>query len=962
MKKSIVFRLLLACSIFTAQCSMVKAQNPDSLTFAVLGNSISTYYDYIPSGYAIYYTADREKTYGIQVSDTWWMQLSRLSGLTFLANASWSGSRVSCDLLNSNAPFVSNTRIKALGRAGKPDFIFIAGGTNDWNQAKVPLGEYRTENFKDSVSFRGAYQLLLYKLSKWYPDAKVVCLGIFPRGNGVNEKNAQGWSQADANASIKYIAQQFGQYYIDCTSIPFSSDWNAYTLDRLHPSASGATLIAQHITKGLIAQGIITRDLKRTNEVEEAERLLDLSFTADGIVNQGTYDARIGKHGSATTYYDARNDVYYGCSKARASDYFYATYDEGTTLANAFNNNVTWEMLVRLDAQADQNGNINRTCFLGNEESGGWAFYNTELASSFCFCNKSGVKSYMKSITGDSILVSGKFYHLVVTMDRTSHIMRYFINGKLAYTGTRAGTDMAMPQCGSSKGRRAMWICLGGDATSGTFSSGAENASACSFVFARIYDGALSQSAAQSLYNDDVKRFTEPVASHGTELLMDCEFTPDGAVNHAPSYLDLPIEMVGSVPVNYNADLNLHEAQFNGTRSQFFKYNVGGAPGIMNQLSDAYSVEIFCRNTEALPSASMRPLGFINGYGFGLGMNNKGNIGYTTTTQGLKADGTFAKTQWTWIGAGTLTTDYTHYVIVYDRKNFRSQFYVNGELCDTRWLTFKECPIYEWTPSTWLAIGGDAMGTYGQTTTVGTYSFMGDVAVVRLWGQALNQTQVQNLGSILRSQEKAYTLGNNGYVAVCLPYTWQVPEDCTAFIATEIASPSLILTPIAEAGEYVPYGTPVIVKGPAKASITLKKASLSPLGGEMVNESNLLVGTYPGKTLAVGEGYYLRATGAYIYRATSAVTLPPFSCYLPSAEKRTYFKLEEATGIMEIKNEELRMKNGESGTAIYDLQGRRIDNSKLKTQNSSQSSGAGGAKLPKGVYIHKGKKFVIDQK
>ena len=127
MKKSVFILLMLALSLFNGQGQMAYAQNPDSLTFAVLGNSISTYYDYIPSGYAIYYTADREKNYGIQVGDTWWMQLSRLSGLTFLANASWSGSRVSCDLLNSNAPFVSNTRIQALGRAGKPDFIFIAG-------------------------------------------------------------------------------------------------------------------------------------------------------------------------------------------------------------------------------------------------------------------------------------------------------------------------------------------------------------------------------------------------------------------------------------------------------------------------------------------------------------------------------------------------------------------------------------------------------------------------------------------------------------------------------------------------------------------------------------------------------------------------------------------------------------------------------------------------------------------
>ena len=55
------------CSLFNVQCSTVQAQNPDSLTFAVLGNSISTYYDYIPSGYAIYYTVDREKNYGFLV-------------------------------------------------------------------------------------------------------------------------------------------------------------------------------------------------------------------------------------------------------------------------------------------------------------------------------------------------------------------------------------------------------------------------------------------------------------------------------------------------------------------------------------------------------------------------------------------------------------------------------------------------------------------------------------------------------------------------------------------------------------------------------------------------------------------------------------------------------------------------------------------------------------------------------
>ena len=107
--KKLIFLLFL--SAFTKSMA-----HPDSLTFAVLGNSISTYYDYIPSGYSVYYSQDREKSYGIQVGDTWWMQLSRLSGLTFLANASWSGSRVAADALNKNSPFLSNHRVKALAQ------------------------------------------------------------------------------------------------------------------------------------------------------------------------------------------------------------------------------------------------------------------------------------------------------------------------------------------------------------------------------------------------------------------------------------------------------------------------------------------------------------------------------------------------------------------------------------------------------------------------------------------------------------------------------------------------------------------------------------------------------------------------------------------------------------------------------------------------------------------------------
>lgn len=916
-----------------------KANVKDSITFAVMGNSISTYYGYIPDGYKVFYTEDREKKYGIQVGDTWWMQLSRLSGLTFLANASWSGSRVSCDLLNSDAPFVSNARVAAVGRAGVPDIIFIMGGTNDWNQAKLPLGNYSTDTFTDSLSFRGAYAMLLHKLSTKYPNTKLVCLSITPRSAGVNQMNDIGYTQADANESIRRIAQQFGGYYIDCTTIPFSSNWSLYTLDKLHPTVAGATLMANAIYNELLTQQIITSDLRQNNETEVAECLLDLSFNANGIVNNGTFNAQIGTHGQATTLYDKANDTYYGCTKVAATDYFYALYDEDSPLADAFNSSVTWETLVRLEGLADESAKISKTCFFGSEQDGGWSFYNSALASTFTYQHQSGVASTVKNLGGDSITVSGKFYHLVVTMDRTSHIIRYFVNGKLVCTGTRAGTDMVFPNCGTIKRHKNMWICLGGNPSAGNSASGSINSAACSFVFARIYNGALTQKAAQGLYNNYVRKFTEPEPPSRGDLILDLQFTPDGALNNALSFSHIPVEMSGNVPLQYNPDIRSYEAQFSGNKSQFFKFFMGDQPSIMSQLSDAYSVEIFCQNSAAKPKASTRPLCFVNGYGFGVHMNSQGNICYTTTTQGNKTDGSYAKTQWSWIGAGSLTTDYTHYVIVYDRPHFVSRFYVNGEEKAVRYLTFKECPIYEWTPSTWLAIGGDALGEYHTASSVGNYPYMGNVAMVRVWGKALAETDVAQMYEILLNHEVSYTTGNNGYAACCVPFVTTIPEGCMAYVVSEVSKTNVILTPVAGQGEVLPQGVPVLIKGTAHSSFTLSAIDLSeeytPINIDMYD--NYLVGSYCQKLIPIGTGFYLKATGNAVYRTTADYNLPACSCYLPSAEKRPYLSLQ----IAETDNTELlSQESTASSKNIYNIAGQRLQ------------------KIRKGINIVNGEKVV----
>ena len=398
--------------------------------------------------------------------------------------------------------------------------------------------------------------------------------------------------------------------------------------------------------------------------------------------------------------------------------------------------------------------------------------------------------------------------------------------------------------------------------------------------------------------------------------------------------------MAGNVPLQYNASIQSYEAQFNGNTSQFFKFFVGDQPSIMSQLSDAYSVEIYCQNSTEKPKASTRPMCFVNGYGFGLHMNSQGNICYTTTTQGNKTDGSYAKTQWSWIGVGSLTTDYTHYVIVYDRLHFVSRFYVNGEEKAVRYLTFKECPIYEWAPSSWLAIGGDALGIYNNATKVGNYPYMGKVAMVRVWGKALTEENVKQMYNVTQNKQVTFTTGGNGYVACCVPFVTSVPDGFTAYVVSEVTNTSVVLKEVASSGDILPQGMPVIMKGESRCSFTLSTIDQSTeyTNPNITSQPNYLVGSYCQKTITTGTGFYLKTSGNSMYRASTDYSLPACSCYLPSTSKRTLYSIQ----VQEKEDIVPSLQQNPNSVPSYDLQGRRIDNTH------------------KGISIKEGKKIIFN--
>lgn len=229
---------------------------------SILGDSISTYSGWIPSGYAIYYPSGNVNS----VDKTWWYKLIQMSGMELCRNASWSGSRVSGVSNGTTAAAgCSTVRINDLTNpdtGDTPDIIICYISTNDW-AGGIQCGAYEssydlpTEGTINEIA--PAYALMLYKLRNKYPDAAIYCTTSFEgrRANGDNTYpilNSKSEPIHKVNHAIIEIAHIFGCRIIDLetSGIHF---WNIsnYTTDgTLHPNDAGHTIIAKLMYKQLM--------------------------------------------------------------------------------------------------------------------------------------------------------------------------------------------------------------------------------------------------------------------------------------------------------------------------------------------------------------------------------------------------------------------------------------------------------------------------------------------------------------------------------------------------------------------------------------------------------------------------------------------------------------------------------------------------------------------------------------
>ena len=240
----------------------LKQQNVESSLkgkyISFLGDSITTWegWSNIAPGStsaAVWYPKSQ---YGMtDVNQSYWKKLIDRTGAKLLVNNSWSGSRCAN---SGSGPVVSTTNDRCSqlhktvdGVVVKPDYIVINIGTNDFdNNVLIGTWNGRGERFPDNpdtvapTTFREAYSVMLHRLRKNYPLAKIYCCTI-PCGNvksdGLNEINSEGVSLSEYNDAIREVATAYGVRIVELAT----SGLDYYTLSsfycdsNLHPNEAG---------------------------------------------------------------------------------------------------------------------------------------------------------------------------------------------------------------------------------------------------------------------------------------------------------------------------------------------------------------------------------------------------------------------------------------------------------------------------------------------------------------------------------------------------------------------------------------------------------------------------------------------------------------------------------------------------------------------------------------------------
>ena len=178
----------------------------------IFGDSYSTYKGYIPEGYAVYYSGNRETPPDVSdVTKTWWHQVITETDSTLVQNNSWSGSTIGYTGYGYTDRSASSSfiyRFEKLLKEGffkenRIDTLFVFGGTNDsWCQA--PVGQPQFSDWtRDSLFFvLPAVCYFFKRLKEELPNTDIICI----INNGIRRDITEGLRKISEHYGIRYIS------------------------------------------------------------------------------------------------------------------------------------------------------------------------------------------------------------------------------------------------------------------------------------------------------------------------------------------------------------------------------------------------------------------------------------------------------------------------------------------------------------------------------------------------------------------------------------------------------------------------------------------------------------------------------------------------------------------------------------------------------------------------------------
>lgn len=217
-------------------------------TISVMGDSISTIKDKIPSGNALYYdnTTGKEMTF----ERNYWGDIITRFGAAEGIDEAWSGSTIG----SRSYSMADKSRIDNLDNNGTPDVILYYGGSNPDSSVGTfdPDADYAktvdwAQSYSDTAS---AYAASLQRMKETYPDAEIIAIIPYYEQNNIPK-------QAE-------VIEQIAKHY-DITTIDLRELRNQEGIspnNALHPNMDGHSQIAAYICQQLYEQQAVTPNEK----------------------------------------------------------------------------------------------------------------------------------------------------------------------------------------------------------------------------------------------------------------------------------------------------------------------------------------------------------------------------------------------------------------------------------------------------------------------------------------------------------------------------------------------------------------------------------------------------------------------------------------------------------------------------------------------------------------------------